>query len=142
MVYRLYIALYAFLPQYLLFQIPLTIYLAWKAEKVIAQQRPSTPQPQAEEEALSPDDDKHSDCCKSKEVTVDQPTPTPLKILKTISSNKFFISLMIFHSFTVVISIFFSGILSAIFSIRSWCIPFAVYLRYRVGLLTECELQY
>ena len=127
--------------KYLLYNIPLTIYLAWKADKVISEQK--SPTDVQAEEALNVDEDEKS-CCKNQEADdVQQSQPACLRILQAITNNKFFIALNLFHAFQIVITIVFSGLLSAIIApVRTWCVPLAVYLRYRVGLLTNTDLEF
>lgn len=99
--------------QFLFFNIPLTIYLSWKADKIVAGRK--------------------------KVSENDYEAPKRRSFLCYITSNKVFSFLIVFQIVQVTFSMFLSnGLMAGFLSpVRTWCIPFAIFLRYRLKALGE-----
>ena len=102
--------------QFLFFQIPLTIYLAWKADKIVCERK------RVSKTEL--------------EVEV-KPRGRATNVFHSNINNKFFILLIVWQIFVVTVTTFISQDFVGLFlsPVKSWCIPLAIFLRWRINVL-------
>ena len=110
------ILLFISLLQFLFFQIPLTVYLAWKADKIVCE-RKRVSKPELEVEI--------------------KPRGRATNVFHSVINNKFFILLIVWQIFVITVTTFISQDFIGLFlsPVKSWCIPLAIFLRWRINVL-------